>query len=255
MSLPSRSEFSPVRSASQVSQPGLCFHRDPHGPAESCSPHTSRCPGDCVPSWSFWALRRSFRCSDSANSTYVSLTDARLSCPDSATSSGFPSPSTFHSASASPTLFHIGVAPGLPFSFEGFSPSVAPGASRLAVSSLSLSPSAPLRSPLSIGFEDVSIGRMRCRRYAGLVRRGARSFLSCFPLRGIDLLGLAPRFRGAPLLGFSGSSFRRDCSRWATLTSCSSEFQRTKKSTRLALRLPPWGFCRLSGLHLAAESS
>jgi hypothetical protein len=98
----------------------------------------------------------------------------------------------------------VSVSPlGFRCSFEGFSPSVAPGASRLAVSSVSLSPSAPLRSPRSIGFEDVSIGRMRCRRCAGLVRRDARSFLGRCPLRGLDLLGLAPRFRGAPLLGFS----------------------------------------------------
>lgn len=101
----------------------------------------------------------------------------------------------------------VSVSPlGFRCSFEGFSPSVAPGASRLEVSSVSLSPSAPLRSPLSIGFEDVSIGRMRCRHRAGLVRCVARSFLGRFPLRGLDLLGLAPRFRGAPLLGFSGSS-------------------------------------------------
>jgi uncharacterized protein YjeT (DUF2065 family) len=224
-------------STTRVVQPGLCFHRDSRESAESCSPHTSRCPGDCAPSWSFRALRRSFRCSDSANSTCVSLTTTRLTSPGSATSSGFPSPSTLHSASACPTLFRVGVAPGLPFSFEGFSPFVAPGASRLEVSSLSLSPSASLRSPLSIGFEDVSIGRMRCRRRAGLVRCVARSFLGGFPLRGFDLLGLAPRFRGAPLLGFSGSSIP-PCD-GSTLTSCSSEFQRTKKSTRLALRLPP----------------
>lgn len=41
--------------------------------------------------------------------------------------------------------------------------------------------------------------------------------------------GLAPRFRVAPLMGFS---------------SCSSECQRTRRSARLAPPLPPWGSCR-----------
>jgi len=242
MSLPSRSKSSLARSASLIPQLALynlgCAFivtlasrlkvvlLTPRDVLE-----IARLPGV------FGHLRRSIRCSDSANSTCVSLTSARLTTPGSATSSGFPSPSTLHSASASPTLFRVGVAPGLPFSFEGFSPFVAPGASRLAVSSVSSSPSNSLRSSLSIGFEDVSIERMRCRRRACLVRDAARSFLGCCPLRGFDLLGLAPRFRGAPLLGFSGSSIP-PCD-GSTLTSCSSEFQRTKKSTRLSLRLPP----------------
>jgi hypothetical protein len=42
--------------------------------------------------------------------------------PGSATSSGFPSPSTFHSASACPTLFRVGVAPGLPLFLRRFLP-------------------------------------------------------------------------------------------------------------------------------------
>lgn len=48
---------------------------------------------------------------------------------------------------------------------------------------------------------------MRCRRFACLARLGARSSRGCSSLRGLDLLGLAPRFRGAPLLGFSDGRF------------------------------------------------
>jgi hypothetical protein len=151
MSLPSRSKSSLVPSASPPwsllrrlrdwlePQPSCAFVLSLRTGLESYSPHTSRCPDDCAPSWSFRALRRSLRCSDSANSTCVSLTSTRLTSPGSAASSGFSNPSTLHSASASPTLFRVGVAPGLPFSFEGFSPSVAPGTSRFAVSSVSLS--------------------------------------------------------------------------------------------------------------------
>jgi len=135
MSLPSRSKFSLAHCASRISQPELCFRLSPR----ASSPHASRRPGDCAPSWSFRALRRSFQCSDSANSTCVSLTSRQDFLPGYAASSGFLCPSTLLSALVFPTLFHIGAAHGLPLSFEGFSPPVAPGASRLAVSSVSLS--------------------------------------------------------------------------------------------------------------------
>jgi hypothetical protein len=50
----------------------------------------------------------------SANSTCVSLTQRQVFLPGSAASSSFLSSSTLHSASVSPTLSHVGVAPGLP---------------------------------------------------------------------------------------------------------------------------------------------
>jgi hypothetical protein len=157
MSLPSRSEFSPALSASLLHNSRcttwVVLSPRPHGRFESCSPHTSRCPGDCAPSWSFRALRRSFRCSDSANSTCVSLTTTRLTSPGSATSSGFPSPSTLHSASASPTLFRVGVAPGLPLFLRRFLPVRSPG---------SLSARGVLHVVVSFGFLAVTaLDRLR----------------------------------------------------------------------------------------------
>lgn len=135
MSLPSRSKFSLAHSASQISQPELCFRLAPR--AVLLTPHgvleIARLPGVFGPSGD------PSNAATHANSTFVSLTQRQDFLPGYAASSGFLCPSTLLSALVFPTLFHIGAAHGLPLSFEGFSPSVAPGASRLAVSSVSLS--------------------------------------------------------------------------------------------------------------------
>jgi hypothetical protein len=134
MSLPSRSKFSLAHSASQISQPELCFRLSPR--AVLLTPH------------GVWRLRAFLEfLGPPAILPMQRLMQIPLSChsltpgflPGYAASSGFLSPSTLLSALVFPTLFHIGAAHGLPLSFEGFSPSVAPGASRLAVSSVSLS--------------------------------------------------------------------------------------------------------------------
>jgi hypothetical protein len=132
LSLPSRSESSLVPSASRILQLTLynlgCAFVLLTGsrPRKLFVSHLA-VSDDCAPSKSFRALRRSLRCSDSANSTCVSLTSARLTTPGSAASSGFPSPSTLLSASASPTLFRVGVARGLPFFLRRFLPVRSPG--------------------------------------------------------------------------------------------------------------------------------
>jgi hypothetical protein len=88
--------------------------------------------------------------------------------------------------------------PSLGFlSFEGFSPHVAPESSRSLVSSVSFPACA---------------SRLRgCQHHTDALQsrgvfsaRDPRSFPGCYPLRGIDLHGLVPRFRRTPLMGFSG---------------------------------------------------
>lgn len=80
-------------------------------------------------------------------------------------------------------------------------PGVLPAVGLGAHSSPVLRPN--LRSLRWPSFEDFSIDRTRCRYPACLARGAARSFLGRYPLRGFFLLGLALRFRTAPLLGFS----------------------------------------------------
>ena len=125
------------------------------------SSHASRRPDDCTPSWSFRALRRSIRCSDFCK-FHLRVTHF---------TPGFPSwlRCVLELSQLLDASFRIGLSdlvscrcrPWASLAFEGFSPSVAPGASRLAVSSVSLSRRSSLRSSCAIGFEDVSIGRMR----------------------------------------------------------------------------------------------
>lgn len=118
--------------------------------------------------------------------------------PSSAASSRFRTSSTLSSAPAARPCFMP--VPSLGFHpFEGFSPRVAPRTSRLPVSSLPFLP--------------LARARLRgCQHHPGALTSlrvfsadEARSSLGRSPLRGLDLHGLAPRFREAPLMGFSGS--------------------------------------------------
>jgi hypothetical protein len=78
-----------------------------------------------------------------------------IASPGFAAPSGFLDPSTLHSTSCPFGLVSCRCHPWASVPFEGFSPTVAPGASRLAASSLSLP---RLRVA---GFEDFSVGWVR----------------------------------------------------------------------------------------------
>jgi hypothetical protein len=79
------------------------------------SSHASRRPDDCTPPGVSGPSGDRSDAATSANSTYVSLTSRQAFLPGYAASSSFLSSSTLHSASVSPTLSHVGVAPGLPW--------------------------------------------------------------------------------------------------------------------------------------------
>jgi hypothetical protein len=123
--------------------------------------------------------------------------------------------------------------PSLGFhTFEGFSPPVAPKASRPSMSSMPF----PACAPRLRGFLHRADALSSLRVVSA---DDARSFLGRSPLRGLDLHGLTPRFRRAPLLGFSGSV--RPPSRPSLgpppsvrLSSCSSEFHRSEKVAGLS---------------------
>lgn len=123
--------------------------------------------------------------------------------------------------------------PSLGFhTFEGFSPPVAPKTSRPSMSSMPFSACAPrLR-----GFLHQADALPPLRVVSA---DDARSFLGRCPLRGLDLHGLAPRFRRAPLLGFSGSVRPPSVPSLGPppsvrLSSCSSEFHRSEKLAGLS---------------------
>lgn len=179
----------------------LAFDRPPRRSklrhrARSPTPSTSCCP----PSWSFRALRRFI----AAAATHV---PAKLSphshahwvyLPSFAASSGFRTPSTLLSATCLPALFHAGTVLGLP-SFGGFLPDRSP--SDLSASGVPLVVSPLARTRLR-GCQHRSDTLPSLRVFSA---DDARSSLGRSPLRGLDLHGLASRFRKAPLLGFSGS--------------------------------------------------
>jgi hypothetical protein len=99
---------------------------------------------DCSPPWSSWALRRSFQCSDFPRIllSYRPL-HAGLTFPAPRRPRAFSAPRRFIPHWPLRPSF-MSVSPlGFRYAFEGFSPLVAPGASRLAVSSLSLSSGRP----------------------------------------------------------------------------------------------------------------
>jgi hypothetical protein len=169
--------------------------------------------------------------SDSRSSkTLASLSRTLGYLPSFAAPSGFRTPSTLSSATCLPALFRAGTVLGLP-PFGGFSPIVAPAASRPPVSSLSFH---RLRGR---DFEDVSIDRMRCRRFAWLALTTLApplvvlpfevSTSTVLPCASARLLSWASPVsvvrRAHPLLG--SLVVRR-------FSSCSSEFHRSEKATR-----------------------
>jgi hypothetical protein len=200
MSLPSRSKFSLAHSASSISQPRLCF------PLSLPAFFPSRLA-------TYWRLRAFLEFSGPPAILPMQRL-CKFHFRVTHFSPGFPSwlrgvLGLSHPLDAS---FRIGLSDLVSYRCRPWAsimpskvlPFRSPGClSARGVLLVVVDSRRPCGRRSSIGSEDVSIGWVRCRRSACLARLGARSFLGCFPLRGIWLLGLAPRFRGAPLLGFS----------------------------------------------------
>lgn len=171
-----------------------------------------------------------------------------------ATPSGFRTPSTPSSEIYLPALFHTGAIRGLPC-LRRFLPIrspgdlSAPGVLRAVYLwyALLLSPCGSNRCSLRRpSFEDVSIGRMRCRRLACLARRATRSSLGRYPLRGLSSSNLP--CASARLLSWASPSlssahharaipwlptFPRARNARTSSSSCSSECHRSEKAARL----------------------
>ena len=149
--------------------------------------------------WSFRALRRSNRCSDRSR---IPLAFHPHSAP------GLPSQlrgalGVSHSLDAffrnlSSGLVSCRCRPWACLPFGGFSPPVAPQTSR-SVGVLRVV--IHLAADRLRGFQHQPDA---CRRFMGLALATLAPPLVVSPLRGFEPSGLAPRFRVAPLSGFSG---------------------------------------------------